>query len=130
MKRLIAVALASLLFAVTASIAAQQKPSPTVAVAATGNSVAATVSDQPGRAPFFLFFDKQGAFIEAVSNPAKDAGTPGPAMVDFLAAKAIKVVVAGAFGPPMVDALKSKGIRHIEINGNAKDAAKKALELK
>ena len=99
-------------------------------MAANSNSLSAPVANQPGPSQFFLFFDKQGAFVEAVNNPYKDAGSPGPAVLDFLASKGIKVLVAGWFGPQIVEVIKDKGMRQVVFTGAVKDAVKKALELK
>ena len=111
-------------------VLAQQNRSVMVAVAANGNTVSASVGNQPGRSPFFLFFDKQGAFVEAVNNPYKDAGNAGIPTLDFLASKGIKVLVAGWFGPQIVETMKGKGMRQVVFTGSVKDAVKKALELK
>jgi len=119
-----------LFLATSVFVNAQQGSSPIIAVAANGNTVSASISDQPGPSPFFLFFDKQGTFVGAVNNPYKDAGTPGPVMVDFLASKGIKILVAGSFGPQIVEVMKGKGMRVAVSTGTAKDAVKKALELK
>ncbi len=130
MSNLIFVGLWALLLATSVSVNAQQGSSPIITVAANGNIVSAAVGDQPGPSPIFLFFDKQGAFVGAVNNPYKDTGSPGPVVLDFLASKGIKVLVAGWFGPQIVQVMKSKGMRPVEFKGNAKDALKKALELK
>jgi predicted Fe-Mo cluster-binding NifX family protein len=109
---------------------AQAIKSPVIAVAANGNTVSASVGNQLGRSPYFLLFDAQGAFLEAANNPNKDAGNAGIPTVDFLASKGIKVVVAERYGPRIVEVMKDKGIRPVEFKGNAKDAVKKALEVK
>jgi predicted Fe-Mo cluster-binding NifX family protein len=101
-----------------------------IAVAASNKTVSASVSSQAGRSPFFLLFDKQGTFVEAVDNPYKDAGNAGIPSLDFLASKGVKVLVAEGFGSKIVEVMKSKGMRPVEFKGNAKDAVKKALEVK
>jgi predicted Fe-Mo cluster-binding NifX family protein len=130
MKKLIFACLSVLLLATLVPALAQQGKSATIAVAANGNTVSAAVGNQPGPSPYFLFFDTQGAFVEAVNNPYKDAGSPGPLVLDFLASKGIKVLVAGWFGPQIVETMKGKGMRQVVFTGSAKDAVKKALELK
>ena len=119
-----------LLLAISVSALAQPVKSPTIAVAANGNTVSASVGNQPGRSPYFLLFDKQGAFVEAATNPYKDSGNAGIPTLDFLAIKGIKVLVAESFGPKIVEVMKDKGIRPVEFKGGAKDAVKRALELK
>lgn len=101
-----------------------------VAVAASDKTVSASVSSQAGRSPFFLLFDKQGTFVEAVANPYKDAGNAGIPTLDFLAGKGVTIVVAEGFGSRIVEVMKGKGMRAVEFKGNAKDAVKKALTLK
>ena len=85
---------------------------------------------QPTRTESFFLFDKQGAFVEAVDNPYKDARNAGIPTLDFLANKGVKVLVAESFGSKIVEVMKDKGIRPVEFKGNARDAIKKALELK
>ena len=128
--KMISACLWALLLATSFPALAQQGKSSAIAVAANGNTVSASVGNQPGRSPFFLFFDAKGAFAEAASNPYKDAGNAGIPALDFLAGKGVKVVVAESFGPKIVEVMKGKGMRAVEFKGNAMDAVKKALELK
>ena len=130
MKNFIFASLCMLLLGTTGSVLAQQGNASMVAVAANGNTVSAAVGNQPGRSPFFLFFDKKGAFVEAVSNPYKDSGNAGIPTLELLAGKGIKVLVAGSFGGRIVEIMKEKGIRPVEFKGSAKDAVKKALDTK
>ena len=130
MKRSISIFLAALLLVTSGVVAAQQNRSDMIAVAASDKTTSASVGYQAGRSPFFLMFDKQGAFVEAVGNPYKDAGNAGIPALDFLAGKGVKVLVAEGFGSQIVEVMKSKGIRPLEFKGNAKDAVKRALELK
>ncbi len=105
-------------------VLAQQDRAEKIAVAASWRAPSAAVSSQPGRAPYFLFFDKRGAFIEAVDNPYKDAGGAGISTVEFLAGKGITVLVAGKYGPRIVEVMKGKGIRAVTFTGTAADAVK------
>jgi len=130
MRNLILALLSALLLATSVPALAQPGKSPLIAVAANGNNVAAAVGNQPGRSPFFLLFDKQGGLVETANNPYKDAGNAGIPALDFLANKGIKVLVAESFGPKIVEVMKEKGMRPVEFKGSAKDAVKKALELK
>ena len=130
MKRLISTGLAALLLVTSGFVLSQQNRSDMVAVAANDKTVSASVSSQAGRSHFFLLFDKQGTFVEAVDNPYKDAGNAGIPTLDFLASKGVKVLVAEGFGSKIVEVMKSKGMRPVEFKGNAKDAVKKALEPK
>jgi len=130
MKKSILRVLAALLLMTSAFVNSQQTRSEMVAVAANGKTVSAAVSSQAGRSPFFLLFDRQGALIEAADNPYKDAGNAGIPTLEFLAGKGAKAVVAEGFGPRIIEVMKSKGMRPVEFKGNAKDAVKKALEVK
>ena len=127
---LLSLVLAALLLATSGFAIAQQARSEMVAVAASDKTVSASVSSQAGRSPFFLLFDKQGTFVEAVANPYKDAGNAGIPTLDFLAGKGVTIVVAEGFGSRIVEVMKGKGMRAVEFKGNAKDAVKKALALK
>jgi len=127
---LLSVVLAALLLVTSGFVIAQQAKSEMVAVAASDKTVSASVSSQAGRSPFFLLFDKQGTFVEAVANPYKDAGNAGIPTLDFLAGKGVTIVVAEGFGSRIVEVMKGKGMRAVEFKGNAKDAVKKALALK
>ena len=130
MKKLVSTALAALLVVAAGFVLAQPNRSDMIAVAASDKTVSASVSSQAGRSPYFLLFDKQGIFVEAANNSYKDAGNAGNSTLDFLASKGIKVLVAESFGPKIVEVMKDKGIRPVELKGNARDAVKKALELK
>lgn len=130
MKKLIAASVALLLLATAGIALAQQGGARVIAIAASGKLVSASVSNQAGRSAFFLFFDDQGTFVEAVDNPYKDAGNAGIPTLDFLAGKGVKVLVAESFGSKIVEVMKGKGMRPVEFKGSAKDAVKKALEAK
>jgi predicted Fe-Mo cluster-binding NifX family protein len=129
MRKLIFICLSALLLAWSMLALAQQGKSTTIAVAADGNTVSASVADQPGRSSFFLLFDKQGAFVEAANNPYKGAQNAGIPTMDFLASKGIKVLVAGSFGSRILGVMKDKGIRPVEFKGSAQDAVKRALAV-
>jgi predicted Fe-Mo cluster-binding NifX family protein len=99
-----------------------------IAVAANGETPAASVSAQAGPAPFFLIFDEGGKFIEALANPDKKAASSGIAIVDFLAGKGATVIVAEGFGPKIVEVMKGKGIKAVSFKGSAEEAVKKILK--
>lgn len=101
-----------------------------IAVAAADKTATAAVSDQAGAAPYFLFFDGKGKLLDAIENPYKNAESPGPSVVNFLAGKGATVVVAGGFGPKIVEVMKSKGIAAVPFKGSAQDAVKKVLQSK
>jgi len=130
MKKFVVAGLAVSLLLTSVLVLAQQDRAEKIAVAANGKAPSAAVGIQPGRAPYFLFFDKRGAFVEAVDNPYKDAGSAGISTVDFLAGKGVSVLVAEGYGPRIVEVMKGKGIRAVTFTGTAADAVKKLVGAK
>jgi predicted Fe-Mo cluster-binding NifX family protein len=104
--------------------------STTIAVAAADKTPGAAVTDQAGSAPYFLVFDQKGKFLEALENPYKNAESPGPSIVNYLAGKGATVMVGGGFGPKIVEVMKGKGITAVSFKGSAQDAVKKVLQSK
>lgn len=102
-----------------------------VAVAAEGQTANALVSEVAARSPYFLIFEKNGKFLEAVDNPYKATkGGAGTSVVPFLAQMGVTFVVAGEFGTKMLQGMKSNGIKYLEFHGSAEAALKKVLEAK
>jgi predicted Fe-Mo cluster-binding NifX family protein len=130
MKKFVVAGLAVSFLLTSVLVLAQQDRSGKIAVAASGKTPSALVGSQPGRAPYFLFFDKQGTFVEAVDNPYKDAGSAGISTVDFLAGKGVSDLVAEGYGPRIVEVMKGKGIRAVTFTGTAADSVKKLLGAK
>jgi len=109
-------------FAGSAALAAGKT---VIAVAAEGSTPTAQVSKLAARAPYFLLFDDKGQLAEALANPYRQgAGGAGPQVVDFLAAKGIKTVIAGEFGANMTNAMKAKDMTHRIATGPAAEAVK------
>jgi len=125
MKKWFSVVL-TVLFLLPGLVLAGQKEK--IAVAANGQTPAASISAQAGRAPFFLFFDENGKLVETIANPAKDSQNSGIAVADFLAGKGVTVVVAEGFGNRIVEVMKGKGIRAVAFKGSAEAAIKKVLQ--
>jgi predicted Fe-Mo cluster-binding NifX family protein len=131
MKRLFFIAF-SIFVAAFFSVAAGAAQPEKIFVSADGDKPSAMVSSVAARGPFFILFDGDGKFLEVMANPHKDAGgkTSG-LVVELLAARGAKVIIAGHFGGKMVTALKEKGIVRFEHKGSsAADAVKKYLERK
>ena len=100
-----------------------------IAVASDGSTPASAVSPVAARSSYYLIFDGKGAFIEAISNPHKNAGGgAGTLVVNFLAGKGVKTIIAGTFGNKMVMSMKAKDIHYIEFRGTTADAVKKAVK--
>ncbi|HBI15168.1 MAG TPA: hypothetical protein DDY20_06585 [Desulfobulbaceae bacterium] len=101
---------------------------PFYAVAAESESAAAQVSAQAARSPYFLLFDEQGGLVEAVANPYQQAaGGAGPQVVEFLAGKGIRTIIAGEFGSKLTAAMKGKGMTFQTATGSAADAVRTYL---
>jgi predicted Fe-Mo cluster-binding NifX family protein len=129
MKRLVFVLVLCLLVVTSVTVFAADKVK--IAVASDVNTPASAVISPvaAGRSPYYLIFDGKGAFIEAVSNPHKNAGKgSGTLVVDFLAGKGVTTVIAGAFGDTVIAAMKTKGINYIEFKGTVANAVKKSLK--
>jgi len=102
-----------------------------IAVATEGDTPAAKVSSQAGFSPFFLLFDQQGILLEAMKNPVQTGGMgSGTAVMDFLASKGVKVIVAEGFGSRIVQYITSKEMKQVEYTGNAAEAVKSVLQSK
>jgi predicted Fe-Mo cluster-binding NifX family protein len=100
-----------------------------IAVAADDQKPSAPVSAVAARCRYFLLFDDQGTFGKAIDNPyLSSSGPAGKQVVDFLAAKNVKVVIAGEFGKNMLDAMQAKGLTHVQFKGNADEAVKTAIK--
>ena len=97
-----------------------------IAVAADGETPEASVSSRLGWAPFILFFDANGKFMEASISPGKD----GLTVADFLVKKGATVIIAQWFGPKIVEVLKGKGITAVTFTGSAGVAVKGVLRSK
>jgi predicted Fe-Mo cluster-binding NifX family protein len=116
---------------VSAGARGEQAGKGKIAVATEGDAPEAKVSSQAGFSPFFLLFDTDGAFLEALKNPVQTTGMgSGTAVVDFLASKGVKVIVAEGFGSKIVQYVKDKGMEPVEYKGNAAGAVKKVLQSK
>ncbi|MBI4271921.1 MAG: hypothetical protein HY615_16410 [Candidatus Rokubacteria bacterium] len=101
-----------------------------IAVATESDTPVASVSRQAGLSPFFLLFDKDGTLLEAMKNPVQTGGMgSGTAVVDSLADKGVKVLVAEGFGSRIVEYMASKGMRQLEYKGSAADAVKRVKSV-
>jgi len=102
-----------------------------IAVASDGRTVSSAVSSVAARSSNFLIFDGSGKFVEAISNPHKEIRRrAGPVVVNFLAQKGVRVILAQSFGKKMVDAMKVGDIVYFEYKGKADDAVRKYLKQK
>lgn len=97
-----------------------------IGVAAQAPQADAQISEVAARAPYFVIFDGQGNLLETVANPYQQAGGgAGPQVVEFLAAKGVKIVIAGEFGAKMAAAMQANGMTARRATGmSAADAVK------
>ena len=96
-----------------------------IAVAATGETLDAEVSEQFGRCPYFVIVDSETLSFEAVANPgAAMSGGAGPAAVQELVNQGAEVALAGTYGPKAQQALEAAGLRYGEAGGKVRDAVR------
>ena len=111
-----------LLFALVSGVLAETMK---IAVPSTGQQKDSLISQETGRAPFFLIFDEKGNFLEAVKNPAKDQyGGISRTVINLLAGKGITLVIAKNIGDKMKQALDFHHIKFVKNTGAADNAVK------
>ena len=99
-----------------------------MAVAAQGPDKDARISGVAARCPYFLFFDENGALMEALANPYfQETKAAGVKTVGFLAAKGVDIFVAGEFGPKLKASMNAKGIAYHIDQGRASDVVRQIL---
>lgn len=100
-----------------------------IGVAAFQSGKDAQISEQVGRAPYFLIFDSQGRFVEALENPSANVRSgAGTAATAFLAGKGVTLLIGGTFGPKMKRALQDHQIEYFEHKGVAHEVVKSYLQ--
>jgi len=131
MKAMILASLAIWFLLAPAGACSEQVEGGKIAVATQGDTVASRVSPQAGFSPFFLLFDQRGILLETLRNPAQSGAMgSGTAVVDFLAKRGVKVIVAEGFGNRIVEYITGKGMKPVEYKGNAAEAVKFILSSK
>ena len=100
-----------------------------IAVPATGSEKNSLISEETGRASFFLFFDEKGNFLEVMKNPAKDqSGGISRTVVALLSDKNVTMIIAGSIGDKMKQALTDRHINFVNKTGTADDAVKTIIQ--
>ena len=128
MKRIILSSIA-ILFLCSLMVHAADFKKTKIAVASSGKTENASVSNRAARCPYYLIFDEKGGLIKVVDNPYADAsGGAGPSAANFLAKTGVTMAIAGNFGPKMANALKNNGITPFRFEGSVGDAVKTGLE--
>jgi hypothetical protein len=107
------------------AVSAGEKGAGKIAVASDVKTIAGTVGFRMGRSSFYLLFDRQGKFLEAIDNPFKDAGAnaagrSGKSALDSLRFDEKGGLIGGVETPPkedrekvwnsLMDFLTSKGV--------------------
>jgi len=129
MKRIVFISLAILLLCPVIANAGELEKMK-IAVASSGKTAKASVSNMAAKCPYYLIFNNKGELIEVIDNPYRDASRgAGPSAANFLAQRDIDIIVAGSFGSKMVNTLENKGVTHFEFKGLADDAVKRVLKL-
>ncbi len=99
-----------------------------IAVAATGGSMSARVSEKFGRCQYFLIVDSETMKFEPLSNSGINmAGGAGPAAARQISDRGAKVVLTGAVGPNAMSALTSMGIK-VENGYSENQTVREAVE--
>ena len=100
-----------------------------IAVPAAGSEKNSLISEETGRAPYFLIFDEKGHFIEAIKNPAKDqAGGISRTVVSLLSDNNVTMIIAKSIGDKMKQALTAHHINFTNNTGTADDAVKTTIQ--
>ena len=95
------------------------------AIASTNEDFKGNISDQGGRAPYYLLIDEQNEILEVLKNPfAKGGGGAGFSVAKILEQKNVKKLIAGKIGDNMQGALKERNIEYISANGLIEDYLK------
>jgi len=98
------------------------KPLDKIAVAAESDTESSKISDNAGRAPFFLIFDSKGAFIKSIKNAAQyQQGGASSSVTALLKEESVTSFIAVKFGAKMEKNLKAAGIEYLERSGSAKE---------
>ena len=96
-----------------------------IAVPATGAEKNSFISEETGRAAYFLIFDENGQFIAAMKNPAKNQGGGiSRTVVALLSDNNVTVIIANSIGDKMAKALSASHIEVVNNTGAADDAVK------
>jgi predicted Fe-Mo cluster-binding NifX family protein len=92
-----------------------------IAIASLGNTLNSEVSEQAGRAPYFLLIEK-GEIKEIIKNPfAFGGGGAGISVAKMLADKGISKIIVGKIGANAKEIFEKRNIE-IEIKkGKIKD---------
>ena len=103
-------------------VGANSKFTDRIAIATVSDHVGSEVSKVAGRAPYYLFFDRNGVFLKSLINSSQNQGKEASSgVIDMLIKESVKTVVAGNFGDKMTGQLKANKIEYHIRAGIAKD---------
>jgi predicted Fe-Mo cluster-binding NifX family protein len=89
-----------------------------IAIASTSKNFQGDISDQGGRAPYYLLLDEKNEILEVLKNPfAKGGGGAGFSVAKMLEQKNVNKLIAGKIGDNMQGALKERNIEYISASG-------------
>ena len=98
----------------------------TIAIAADGDNPDAAISPMAGKAPWYLIFDEQGAFVQAKANPGRNSDRDSSAaVISLLREASCATVVAGRFGGKLRARLDAENIAYLEQEGSVRAALKR-----
>ncbi|AGF79732.1 hypothetical protein UWK_03205 [Desulfocapsa sulfexigens DSM 10523] len=119
--RLVFLSIILFLFVIPVSgISAQKRK---IAVPANSSEKDSLISQEMGRAQYFLFFDDRGQFISALKNPASSqTGGISRTVITLLTDNQITTVIADSVGTKMKKALTDHNIELIKKSGAAQKA--------
>ncbi len=93
-----------------------------IAIASTTKDLSGEISEQGGRAPYYLLLDEQKNILEIIKNPfAIGGGGAGPSVAKMLADKGVTKVITGNIGEKMQQVLEDRKIEYETANGLIKD---------
>ncbi len=93
-----------------------------IAIATTTKDLSGEISDQGGRAPYYLVLDEQKNILEVIKNPfAVGGGGAGPSVAKMLADRGVTKIVVGKIGEKMQEALMERSIEYEAANGLIKN---------
>lgn len=93
-----------------------------VAIASTAPQPDSQIAMHSARAPFYLIFDANGNFLEAIANPYVQVERgAAPKAAHFLDEHDVSMLVAGDFGSRFIADLEVKGIKAVQASGQVSD---------
>ena len=99
-----------------------------IAIASMSTEPDAEVSQHGARTAFYLIYNGNGDFQEAIANPYANAERgAGPKAAQFLAQQGVQLVVAADFGERFVTELEAGGIRQVQKTGIVSDVITEVL---